>query len=99
MSDGIDWHINFGNRRGGGGLGNLFLSYLQFNLTAQYIKLSLFIGEHKEKRDGQSIHRTFCRSITLPDGLVKESIKCNVDEKGIDLKVLCSHAQGPNAAG
>ena len=41
------------------------------------------LGEHKEKHGGQTIHRTFHRSLTLPDGIAKDSVQCNVDEKGI----------------
>ena len=41
------------------------------------------LGEHKEKHGGQTIHRTFHRSVTLPDGVQKESIQCNMDDKGI----------------
>ena len=46
--------------------------------------LSNFSDEHKEKHGGQTVHRTFHRSIALPEGVVKESIQCNLDEKGIE---------------
>jgi len=39
-------------------------------------------GEHKENKGGQSIHRTFQRRIKLPEGVAKESIQCNLDDKG-----------------
>lgn len=39
-------------------------------------------GEHKDDSEGQSIHRTFVRRITVPEHIVKETIKCDLDEKG-----------------
>ena len=48
------------------------------------------LGEHKEKHGGQTIHRTFHRSVTLPDGIAKDSVQCNVDEKGIFDSLLAS---------
>jgi len=48
-------------------------------------------GEHKQQGGGQSVHRTFMRRLTLPEGVHKESIMCNIDEKGC----LCVKAQRP----
>lgn len=39
-------------------------------------------GEHKQSSKGQSVHRTFIRSVTVPKNINKESIKCNIGEKG-----------------
>jgi len=49
-------------------------------------------GEHKQQEAGQSVHRTFTRRMTLPDGVHKESIMCNIDEKGC----LSVQAQRPS---
>jgi len=49
-------------------------------------------GEHKQQEGGQSVHRTFMRRLTLPEGVHKESIMCNIDEKGC----LSVQAQRPS---
>jgi HSP20 family molecular chaperone IbpA len=42
----------------------------------------LISGEHSQKGEGQSIHRTFKRCVTLPQDVHKESIQCNINEQG-----------------
>uniref|UniRef100_A0A914CZR2 SHSP domain-containing protein n=1 Tax=Acrobeloides nanus TaxID=290746 RepID=A0A914CZR2_9BILA len=39
-------------------------------------------GEHKFQDERQSIHRTFVRKFNLPEGVDKESIRCDLDNKG-----------------
>ena len=39
-------------------------------------------GEHKQQGDGQTLHRTFVRRVALPGGFERDSINCNIDEKG-----------------
>jgi HSP20 family molecular chaperone IbpA len=39
-------------------------------------------GEHKYEDERQSIQRTFARKFKLPEGIDKESIRCELDDKG-----------------
>ena len=39
-------------------------------------------GEHKQEGDGQSLHRTFLRRVTLPESVHRETIQCNIDDQG-----------------
>jgi len=39
-------------------------------------------GEHKAEGEGQSIHRQFTRRVLLPDTMNKETISCNIDDRG-----------------
>uniref|UniRef100_A0A915D850 SHSP domain-containing protein n=1 Tax=Ditylenchus dipsaci TaxID=166011 RepID=A0A915D850_9BILA len=39
-------------------------------------------GKHQQQGNGQSIHRTFERRVTLPESVDKRSIQCNLDEQG-----------------
>ncbi|KAH7720805.1 small HSP21-like protein [Aphelenchoides avenae] len=39
-------------------------------------------GEHKESREGESIHRNFTRRVVLPENVQKDTIKCHIDERG-----------------
>jgi len=39
-------------------------------------------GEHREKRNGQSIHRRFERRVLLPEGVAHDSVQCNLDDNG-----------------
>uniref|UniRef100_A0A914H2D1 SHSP domain-containing protein n=1 Tax=Globodera rostochiensis TaxID=31243 RepID=A0A914H2D1_GLORO len=36
-------------------------------------------GEHREQNDGESVHRQFSRRVLIPEGIKKESIKCELD--------------------
>uniref|UniRef100_A0A183BHY4 SHSP domain-containing protein n=1 Tax=Globodera pallida TaxID=36090 RepID=A0A183BHY4_GLOPA len=36
-------------------------------------------GEHREQNQGESVHRQFCRRVLIPEGIQKESIKCELD--------------------
>lgn len=51
-------------------------------------------GEHKDSGDQQSVHRTFMRRIKLPETIHKETIECNLDEKG-RLEVTANHKDTP----
>uniref|UniRef100_A0A914CAD3 SHSP domain-containing protein n=1 Tax=Acrobeloides nanus TaxID=290746 RepID=A0A914CAD3_9BILA len=39
-------------------------------------------GEHKYEDERQTIQRTFARKFKLPEGIDKESIRCELDDKG-----------------
>ena len=39
-------------------------------------------GEHKHEDDKQSIQRKFVRRFKLPEGIDKDSLRCDLDEKG-----------------
>jgi len=39
-------------------------------------------GEHKAESEGQSIHRQFTRRVLLPGSVNRETIACNIDERG-----------------
>uniref|UniRef100_A0A914QF55 SHSP domain-containing protein n=1 Tax=Panagrolaimus davidi TaxID=227884 RepID=A0A914QF55_9BILA len=39
-------------------------------------------AEHKEENDHESVQRSFCRRLTIPKDVKKESIKCDLDENG-----------------
>ena len=39
-------------------------------------------GEHKEQNDGESVHRQFIRRVLIPDQIQRESIKCDLDNRG-----------------
>uniref|UniRef100_A0A183C1R2 SHSP domain-containing protein n=1 Tax=Globodera pallida TaxID=36090 RepID=A0A183C1R2_GLOPA len=36
-------------------------------------------GEHREQNQGESVHRQFSRRVLIPEGIQKESIKCELD--------------------
>uniref|UniRef100_A0A914HE98 SHSP domain-containing protein n=1 Tax=Globodera rostochiensis TaxID=31243 RepID=A0A914HE98_GLORO len=36
-------------------------------------------GEHREQKQGESVHRQFSRRVLIPEGIQKESIKCKLD--------------------
>ncbi|KAL3093819.1 hypothetical protein niasHT_021648 [Heterodera trifolii] len=36
-------------------------------------------GEHREQNDNESVHRQFSRRVLIPEGIQKESIKCELD--------------------
>uniref|UniRef100_A0A914HGE7 SHSP domain-containing protein n=1 Tax=Globodera rostochiensis TaxID=31243 RepID=A0A914HGE7_GLORO len=36
-------------------------------------------GEHREQNQGESVHRQFSRRVLIPEGIKKESIKCELD--------------------
>ncbi|KAL3105497.1 hypothetical protein niasHT_026931 [Heterodera trifolii] len=36
-------------------------------------------GEHREQNDSESVHRQFSRRVLIPEGIQKESIKCELD--------------------
>jgi len=51
-------------------------------------------GEHREKRNGQSIHRHFERRVLLPEccrcDYVQDSMQCNLDDNGkLTVQVEC----------
>uniref|UniRef100_A0A914GP17 SHSP domain-containing protein n=1 Tax=Globodera rostochiensis TaxID=31243 RepID=A0A914GP17_GLORO len=37
-------------------------------------------GEHKEQKEGLSVHNRFSRSVRLPDAIVRESIHCVLED-------------------
>uniref|UniRef100_A0A914Q8B0 SHSP domain-containing protein n=1 Tax=Panagrolaimus davidi TaxID=227884 RepID=A0A914Q8B0_9BILA len=39
-------------------------------------------AEHKEEHDGESVHRSFIRSVAIPKDIQKEGLKCDLDEAG-----------------
>ncbi|KAF7638993.1 SHSP domain-containing protein [Meloidogyne graminicola] len=39
-------------------------------------------GEHREKNQGESVHRQFVRRVYIPEGIKKESVKCDMDNNG-----------------
>lgn len=39
-------------------------------------------GEHKEQKDAESVHRKFIRRFRIPEGIQKDTIKCEIDPKG-----------------
>uniref|UniRef100_A0A914YQT9 SHSP domain-containing protein n=1 Tax=Panagrolaimus superbus TaxID=310955 RepID=A0A914YQT9_9BILA len=39
-------------------------------------------AEHKEEHDGESVHRSFVRSVAIPKDIQKEALKCDLDEAG-----------------
>ena len=53
-------------------------------------------GEHKAESEGQSIHRHFTRRVLLPDSVNKETISCNIDERG-QLEVRAAGKELPPA--
>uniref|UniRef100_A0A183CQM2 SHSP domain-containing protein n=1 Tax=Globodera pallida TaxID=36090 RepID=A0A183CQM2_GLOPA len=36
-------------------------------------------GEHREQKQGESVHRQFSRRVLIPESIQKESIKCELD--------------------
>ena len=50
-----------------------------------YINIKVYphLGEHKEEAGGQTIHRTFRHILSLPEGIIIESIQCNVNKQGM----------------
>jgi len=54
-------------------------------------------GEHKAEGEGQSIHRQFTRRVLLPEAVNKETISCNIDDKG-QLEVRAASKELPAAA-
>ena len=39
-------------------------------------------AEHRESTKDESVHRSFVRKITIPKEVRKETIKCDIDDKG-----------------
>ncbi|KAI1710223.1 hsp20/alpha crystallin family domain-containing protein [Ditylenchus destructor] len=39
-------------------------------------------GEHQHNDGRQSVHRTFKRMVALPEDVLKETVQCNIDERG-----------------
>ena len=39
-------------------------------------------AEHKEEHENESVQRSFCRRLTIPKNVQKDSIKCDLDENG-----------------
>jgi len=55
-------------------------------------------GEHREKRNGQSVHRRFERRVLLPEGVARDSIQCNLDDNGkLSVQADCSNGEKPPA--
>jgi len=39
-------------------------------------------GEHREENHGEQVERTFFRRVRLPEGIHRDSVKCEMDERG-----------------
>ncbi|KAI1708546.1 hsp20/alpha crystallin family domain-containing protein [Ditylenchus destructor] len=39
-------------------------------------------GEHQHNDGRQSVHRTFKRMVALPENVQKDTVQCNIDERG-----------------
>ena len=39
-------------------------------------------ADHKEEKNGESVHRSFVRRVAIPKNIQKEALKCDLDESG-----------------
>uniref|UniRef100_A0A914LBP0 SHSP domain-containing protein n=3 Tax=Meloidogyne TaxID=189290 RepID=A0A914LBP0_MELIC len=51
-------------------------------------------GEHREQNQGESVHRQFVRRVYIPDGIKKETVKCDMDTTGRMCVTAKQNAEG-----
>lgn len=52
---------------------------IQVNLEGDEV---LIAAKHDERREGEAVHREFTRRVRIPQGIQKETIRCDLDPQG-----------------